>query len=681
MRKLKWIVGGLLTFLVALLVTGYVIVANYPVEDLKRLIEQEAEAVTGRQLAIRGGAEMEVSFNPSIVLEDVTFADADWAGGGDMVAMKRFEIQVALWPLINGEIAIERFVMVEPAIVLRRNADGRGNWELGPEAEAETRAEVEEGLTNLPSFESVIFTDARIRFEDATDGSSRTLTLGSLEARGSGLEAPIAVSADGTLDGVPFDLAVELASVREMASGEPFPVAAEGQLAGASLRLEGRAAAPDSGGIDVRLWLSGDDLQALGAAFGVAGLPAGAFDLEALVQQDGPGVLTLPILKGNLAGTELSASLQVGTAAERPSVSGDLHLGRIELPAVAGGGGSSGGGGLIPDRPLPLELLTLADASLAFTLDELIFGERRIADLVASLALEDGRLQLAPFSFGYRDGKVDGSLVYDAAVEPAQMELTLDARGLDLGEATGGAVTGRFALDLDLQGRGASPKALAASLSGRSEFSSGDGRIDSQLLAVASAPLAGALGPLFGGDGQVALTCIVNRFSWSGGLGTSQGTAVDAATFSVIGNGTVNLRDETIDFYVDTWTKDTALIGVAVPVTVTGPLAAPSIAPDPAGTALGLAKTAGLIVFPPAGLAAIIDDRAAAQSGNACVAAVEQVEEEGGPASFFENLGAGVGETVGDVIEGAGDAAGEAGDAIERGLEDATDSIESLFGN
>ena len=456
----------------------------------------------------------------------------------------------------------------------------------------------------------------------------------------------------------------------------------EGQLAGATLRLDGQVGPPQAGALDLRVWLAGENLQAAAAAFGAAGLPAGPFEVEALVQQQGPQTLSLPVLKGTLDGTDFDATLLVDTAGERPRLTGDLHVGRIELPARdSAGDEQAGSGGLIPDVPLPVAPLTLADATLAVTLDELVFGERRMTDLVASLALEGGRLQLDPFSFGYRDGKVEGALTYDVSREPAAMALTLNARGLDLAEATGDAVTGRFAVDLDLAGTGASPKALASTLSGRSAFSSGDGRIDSQLLAVASAPLAGVLGPLFGGDGEVALTCIVSRFSWNDGIGTSQGTAIDAATFSVIGNGTVNLRNETIDFYVDTWTKDTALIGVAVPVTVSGPLAAPTIAPDPAGTALGLAKTAGLIVFPPAGLAAIIEDRVSAQSANACVAAVEQVEEGGGPASFFQSLGAGVGEAVGDAIEGAGDAAGEAGDAIEKGLEDATESIKSLFGN
>ena len=45
-------------------------------EDLKALIETEAEKATGRKLAIADGAKPEISLTPSLVLEDVTFADA-----------------------------------------------------------------------------------------------------------------------------------------------------------------------------------------------------------------------------------------------------------------------------------------------------------------------------------------------------------------------------------------------------------------------------------------------------------------------------------------------------------------------------------------------------------------------------------------------------------------------------
>lgn len=673
MRKLKWILGGLFAFVVALLVAAYVVIANYPVEDLKALIQEQAQQVTGRKLEIRGGAEVEVSFTPSIVLEDVHFQNAPWASEGDMVTMRRFEIQVDLWPLLSGEIRVQRFVMVEPVIRLQRNAEGAGNWELGAgEAGAAT-----EGLSNLPSFQSVLFSDAKVIFQDDQAGLRRTLDLATLEASGRDLVSPIKVKAVGSLDAVPFDLAIDLASVEQLASGGAFPVTVQGRLAGSELSLTGSAAPPGGElGSDLMLSLAGPSLGPLGALAGTPLPEAGPFTLSAHLIQQGT-VTSLNALAITLGTSDLAGNLTLDSGGERPLLKGDLAAKRLVIADLGGGGviAESGSPGLFSEDPLPVEFLRLVDAELKLSADEVVLRHGALANLTALVVLRGGRLEVTPLGVGYGGGTLSGSLVLDAAQEPPALAVDLQGSGLSLAEASGGAMTGSLALDLDLTARGATPKAWAASLNGRSELSSGDGRIDSALLAVASAPLHGVLGPLFGGGSEVKLNCLVNRMAWSEGIGTNQGTAIDASTFSVIGNGTVNLRNETIDFYVDTWTKDTALVGLAVPVTVRGPLRNPSIAPDPAGTALGLAKTAGLIVFPPAGLAAIISDREQAQEGNACVAVTQEVEAKGGPESFFESIGG----AAGDVIDGAGEAVKDAGEAIEDGAKDAVEGLKSIF--
>ena len=117
-------------------------------------------------------------------------------------------------------------------------------------------------------------------------------------------------------------------------------------------------------------------------------------------------------------------------------------------------------------------------------------------------------------------------------------------------------------------------------------------------------------------------------------------------------------------------------VGLTVPMIVRGPLTKPSVSPDPGGTALGIAKTAGLIVFPPAGLAAIIE-RSKTAEGNACVAALKKVDEGGGPLSFFADAGKAIGDTVDSIGKGAGDAI----DTIGEGAEDAIEGLKGLFGN
>jgi len=670
-RKLKLILVGLLALAVALLVTGYVIIANYPVEELKALIQDEVREATGRELEIRGGAEMRVSFTPSLVLEDVHLRNPDWASSPDLAAMRRFEVEVEAWPLINGDVVIRRLVLVEPVVELERGADGRASWDLsGAEPPA-----TEQRAGSLPLVQALAIERGTVVLRDGA-ATPRSLLLERLDASAAEADGTVALTARGTLDGAAFDLALALASLAQIDSGLPFPLRLSGEVAGARLALEGQVGSRD-GGSDLRLTLAGSDLAALSPLLGIALPPVGPYAIEVHVNQPAPANLQVAILKATLGQSDLSGTLSVLLDGVRPRVNGTLAARRLATADFAGAPAAPGDDArLFAEDPFPLELLALLDASLTLSVGELQLAGVSLANLQTVLLLEERRLLLKPLSFGYAGGTLQGEASLDASHDPAAAGLALEGGGLDLAQLSGGEASGALGVALDLEAQGTSPRAMASSLGGRSELSAGAGTIHNRALALASGSLLELLRPLFGGGDQVQMNCFVSRFAWKDGVGTSQGNALDSSGFTLVGNGSLDLRDETVDFYVDSASKG-GLVGLAVPFTLRGSLADPAIAPDPAGTALGLAKTAGLVIYPPAGLAAIIGDQQQNQSPNPCVAAVQEVEEKGGPASFFEELGKAAGDAVDTIIEGGKDA----GDAIGEGLQDATDGIKQLFGN
>ena len=48
-----------------------------------------------------------------------------------MATIKRIEVQLSLLPLLSGGIEVQRFVLIEPDVLLEKNAKGKGNWEIG----------------------------------------------------------------------------------------------------------------------------------------------------------------------------------------------------------------------------------------------------------------------------------------------------------------------------------------------------------------------------------------------------------------------------------------------------------------------------------------------------------------------------------------------------------------------
>ena len=77
-------------------------------------------------------------------MEDAHLENVSWGSRPELVKIKRLELQVALLPLIRGDIDVRRFILVEPDILLERDKSGRWNMGLKRE-EGEADAEMKQG--------------------------------------------------------------------------------------------------------------------------------------------------------------------------------------------------------------------------------------------------------------------------------------------------------------------------------------------------------------------------------------------------------------------------------------------------------------------------------------------------------------------------------------------------------
>ena len=172
-----------------------------------------------------------------------------------------------------------------------------------------------------------------------------------------------------------------------------------------------------------------------------------------------------------------------------------------------------------------------------------------------------------------------GQATLDAAADPPRLALALrsEGRGLDLaalrrarGEATG--VEGRAEVILDITGRGATTRAIAATLAGEA----GILRLGPDLIRL-----------LLPGTPQegVALRCLALRLSAEDGMLRSQALLAETSAGRVEGVAAVNLRTEALAARL---LPDVTLLGIRVraPVGIGGTLAAPRVGVEP-GRALG----------------------------------------------------------------------------------------------
>src|SRR5438477_8231090 len=88
--------------LAALVLALAVFLATFDANQYKGVIEAKARDATGRELAIKGPIRLSLSPRPTLVVEDLTFANMPGGVRPEMVTAKRLEIALDLMPLITS---------------------------------------------------------------------------------------------------------------------------------------------------------------------------------------------------------------------------------------------------------------------------------------------------------------------------------------------------------------------------------------------------------------------------------------------------------------------------------------------------------------------------------------------------------------------------------------------------
>jgi len=524
--------------------------------------------------------------------------------------------------------------------------------------------------------------DATVVYRDGQTGETIQVIFSELSLRRTSDGLPLEVALEGAYNSVPFKADGAVGLIRDLVGAAPYPVRLSLAVGGATLDIEGSIAEPITGqGIDLKVQARGQNLAELGAAVGTE-LPAlGPYDLSAQITQDGQR-FKLTALTAKIGGSDIAGNATLTLGDKRPALSGSFTSANLNLGDLAPAGGAAAAPAAAGGRyiftedplslPLPLDGLKAADAKIKLNAKRLVLPNGlAFTDLDLALSLQGGKLALDPFSSGFSGGTLTGSVSLDAGKTAPPLAVKLSAAGIDYGglltslEVTDG-FTGGFDAEIDLRGAGASPRAIAAGLGGRIEVTGGEGSISNNLVQAAGAGLTGMLSGWTEANSDLRVNCIVVRLPIKDGEVMGEAILLDTAAVTVGGEGTIDLRDETLHLKVTPNAKKTSLMSLAVPFLIQGTLAEPQVLPDPVGTAVGAAKIAGIFINPVGAGAALV-----AQSGtsgaNPCVTALDSPAQASGDGSAQpqpeKSTVDSVTESMGSAIEGVGE------------------GLKSLFGN
>lgn len=279
----------------------WILAQTIDVETYRGLMQDTVKRVTGRELKIEGNIDLTIlSFRPAIIAEKVSFANASWGSKPNMAEIDRLEAEIALIPLLSGNIDIARLALVGPNILLEQDGKGKANWLFGETGEAspEETAQSAQGTMRLFVGELAI-EKARVTYISAKKATPLVLTLNDFSLDSTGPKDPVKIGTSGNLDGKTFKFTATLGPIDTLFApagpyASPYDIKLDGQLDQLKLNVDGTMTNLDEGRV-LKLQTKAE-----------------AADLAAVAKLAG---VDLPSVGG------LSFSGSVGGTVEKPSLS------------------------------------------------------------------------------------------------------------------------------------------------------------------------------------------------------------------------------------------------------------------------------------------------------------------------------------------------------------------------
>ncbi|MEE8261569.1 MAG: AsmA family protein [Gammaproteobacteria bacterium] len=325
----------IITFVIGLLLLAVVAVAALffvDPSDFRSQLEARATAAFNRQVQFDGPISLKRSLRPRIVIEDITIGNPDWASGAHFAKAEKIGIQVALLPLLRGNLRVLDVSLTGVEVFIEEGPDGATNYTFGDSGDSK-----EPGV--LPSVEQLMIRDAIIYYRSA-DASISHYKIA--EARLWNIPGqPERIEGKGSTKGMPFTIVLAADKAAELSGPQdPWSLKLDIQGPDMSLTVDGRMVKPFTWDkVDFRIAISGKQADSLESLLGVEFPTTGPFEISAAVN----------VARGSYKLTDLVAHVH------GPSGTPDMKITNGE---------ASGG----QDDPLHIVLQgKYGDAPLAFT--------------------------------------------------------------------------------------------------------------------------------------------------------------------------------------------------------------------------------------------------------------------------------------------------------------------------
>lgn len=613
-------------FVLVLLVVGVLFAAPsfIPVESYKPQITTLVKEQTGRELTIDG--DISLSFLPrlAVSVNDVTFQNASWASTPHMAKMEQLEIVLKIFPLIRGEVALDRFIMRRPEIDLAVNRQGVGNWvfdvpaQSAPAPAADTAPTEDAGgftpqVTDIQLGE-ISLIDGSVKYSNLATSETYEASDINLDVSLPSLDAPLGLDGSVVWNGDTVELSLDVAKPRAFSIGEASDL---------SLKITAPKVAASftgNGKMSPVLTINGPTSLNIPSVRDLA-----AWAGQPMAEGDGFGALelngTVAVVGDKYSFTDATLAfdgmngtgdLTVDAGRSRPKLTGVLALDRLDANAYLAdgtsgdetapssdesGGGGSGGAAASgwSDTPIDLSGLKAIDADLDLSVGEILFQDLTIGKSALDVAMNGGKLTAKLTELALYEGAGVGQLVLDGSGNTPSVGANFNLTGLSAypflkDAAAFERIEGLGAFNVNFTTRGKSQKAMMSALNGSGAVTFTDGAIRGINIAQLSRNVfaAATSGWESGGAQSTDFSELGGTFTITNGVLTNNDLKMLSPLVRITGKGTVSMPPQTLNYRVEPKLAATLegqggtgdVKGIEVPIVISGPWSNPSFTPD-----------------------------------------------------------------------------------------------------